>query len=218
MFVRLQIGSYTLIRKLGRAVSASCWRNAALNSLPPTSPSNFRTTTGGHEAIKQKRKLWEKRRHPNFDDIDADEYDGKSSSSRYHPTVLWRMVKTKRAMPVTTGDGTTIQILAVEFLTRALIHRDLKTANILLQGTTPRLRFRISRDLRPPCQPKPKISGTSPICRTKRWTQTLRPKGFWSVGVNLYRFWPERVLSAQEVGFISRVLCASWTLPIRFAS
>lgn len=195
----LQIGSYTLVRKLGRGGFGEVWLAERRAKFVTTKvavklPLDEQVD---HEAIKQEATLWEQASgHPNIVlIIDADEYDGQIVIvSEYAPDgSLEEWLKTNGAMPVQRAIETTIQILdGLEFLhSRNIIHRDLKPANVLLQGTTSRLAdFGISRALRTTVASQSQnISGTfaymSPEALDgKRSVQT----DVWSVGVNLYQF------------------------------
>lgn len=194
-----QIGSYTLIKKLGRGGFGEVWLAERRTKFVTTKvavklPHDEQID---HEAVKQEATLWEQASgHPNIlPIIDADEYDGQIVIvSEYAPDgSLEQWLKTHGKMPIEKAVETTIQILdGLEFLhSRNIIHRDLKPANILLQGTTPRLAdFGISRALRTTVASQSQnISGTfaymSPEALDgKRSIQT----DVWSVGVNLYQF------------------------------
>lgn len=194
-----QIGSYTLIRKLGKGGFGEVWLGERRTKFVTTKvavklPHDEQVD---HEAIRQEATLWEQASgHPNvLPIIDADEYDGQVLIvSEYAPDgSLEQWLKQNGKMTVEEAIETTIQILnGLEFLhSRNIIHRDLKPANILLQGKTPRLAdFGISRALRTTVASQSQhISGTfaymSPEALDgKRSIQT----DIWSVGVNLYQF------------------------------
>jgi serine/threonine protein kinase len=194
-----QIGSYTLIRKLGRGGFGEVWLAEKRAKFVTTKvavklPHDDQID---HEAIKQEAMLWERASgHPNIlPIIDADEYDGQVLIvSEFAPDgSLDEWLKQNGKMSVEKAVETTIKILdGLEFLhSRNIIHRDLKPANILLQGDTPRLAdFGISRALRTTVASQSQhISGTfaymSPEALDgKRSVQT----DIWSVGVNLYQF------------------------------
>ena len=195
----LQIGPYTLIRKLGRGGFGEVWLAERRTKFVTTKvavklPLDEQID---HETIKQEATLWEQASgHPNIlPIIDADEYDGQVVIvSEFAPDgSLDEWLKKHGKMPVEQAVETTIKILdGLEFLhSRNIIHRDLKPANILLQGNTPRLAdFGISRALRTTASSQSSnVSGTFAY---------MSPEGFdgkrsvqtdvWSVGVNLYQF------------------------------
>lgn len=193
-----QIGSYILIRKLGKGGFGEVWLAERKSKFVTTKvavklPLDEQVD---HETIKQEAQLWEQASgHPNIlPIIDADEYDGQIVIvSEYAPDgSLEDWLKTHGKMPVEKAVEMTIKILdGLEFLhSRNIIHRDLKPANILLQGETPRLAdFGISRALRTTASSQSSnVSGTFAY---------MPPEGFdgkrsvqtdvWSVGVNLYQ-------------------------------
>jgi len=195
----LQIGHYTLIRKLGKGGFGEVWLAERKSKFVTTKvavklPLDEQVD---HEAIKQEATLWEQASgHPNIlPIIDADEYDGQIVIvSEYAPDgSLEQWLRRNGKMPVEKAVEMTIKILDVlEFLhSRNIIHRDLKPANILLQGETPRLAdFGISRALRTTASSQSSnVSGTFAY---------MPPEGFdgkrsvqtdvWAVGVNLYQF------------------------------
>lgn len=194
-----QIGSYTLLRKLGRGGFGEVWLAEKRTKFVTTKfalklPHDDQID---HEAIRQEATLWEQASgHPNIlPIIDADEYDGQVLIvSEFAPDgSLHEWLRQNGKMSVKRAVETTIKILdGLQFLhSRNIIHRDLKPANILLQGDTPRLAdFGISRALRTTVASQSQhISGTfaymSPEALDgKRSMQT----DIWSVGVNLYQF------------------------------
>lgn len=195
----LQIGLYTLIRKLGRGGFGEVWLAERRAKFVTTKvavklPLDEQID---HEAIKQEATLWEQASgHLNIlPIIDADEYDGQVVIvSEYAPDgSLEQWLRQHGRMSIEKAIDTTIKILdGLEFLhSRKIIHRDLKPANILLQGETPRLAdFGISRALRTTVSSQSSnVSGTFAYMPPegfdgKRSVQT----DIWSVGVNLYQF------------------------------
>ncbi|MBA2333945.1 MAG: serine/threonine protein kinase, partial [Blastocatellia bacterium] len=195
----LQIGPYTLIRKLGKGGFGEVWLGERRTKFVTTKvavklPNDEQID---HETIKHEATLWEQASgHPNIlPIIDADEYDGQIVIvSEFAPDgSLDEWLKRNGKMSPERAIETTVKILdGLEFLhSRNIIHRDLKPANILLQGETPRLAdFGISRALRTTASSQSSdISGTFAYMSPegfdgKRSVQT----DIWAVGVNLYQF------------------------------
>lgn len=192
-----QIGSYTLIQRIGRGGFGEVWLAERRAKFVTTKvalklPLDEQVD---HEAIKQESILWEQASgHPNvLPIIDADEYDGQVVIvSEYAPDgSLDELLKRNGgALPIKLGLALTIGILnGLEFLhSKKIVHRDLKPGNILLQGETPRLAdFGISRVMKTTSQ-SAQVAGTpcymSPEAFDgKRNAQT----DIWSAGVILYQ-------------------------------
>ena len=142
-----QIGSYTLLRKLGRGGFGEVWlaekrsqfvtKKVAVK-LPLDAQVNF-------DAIRQEAELWEQASgHPNvLPIIDADVYDGQVLivSEYAEGGSLMEKLKSRGKLTIPEAIETTIGILnGLDFLhRRKIIHRDIKPANILLQDGVPRL-------------------------------------------------------------------------------
>jgi serine/threonine protein kinase len=194
-----QIGPYILIRRLGRGGFGEVWLAERRTKFVTTKvaiklPLHDQIDT---EKIRQEAMLWEQASgHPNvLPIIDADEYDGQIVIvSEYAPDgSLEQFLKEKGPMDIGQALYTAIDILnGLEFLhSRGIIHRDVKPANMLLQGETARLSdFGISRAIRTSVSSESQnVSGTFAYMAPeafdgKRSIQT----DIWSVGVNLYRF------------------------------
>src|SRR5688572_20892049 len=143
-----QIGNYLLIKRLGRGGFGEVWLAERRTKFVTTKvavklPLDEQVN---HEVIKQEAELWERASgHPNvLPIIDADEYDGQIVIvSEYAPdgSLELFLEKTSGMLPRENAVELTIGILSgLEFLhSRQIIHRDVKPANILLQGGIPRL-------------------------------------------------------------------------------
>jgi serine/threonine-protein kinase len=194
-----QIGSYTLIKKLGKGGFGEVWlaekrsqfvtKKVAVK-LPLDEQVNL-------EAIRQEAELWEQASgHANvLPIIDADIIDGQVVivSEYAEGGSLADKLKRDGKLPIKQAVEMTIGVLnGLEYLhNKRIIHRDIKPANILLQGETPRLAdFGISRAMRTTMTSQSQnISGTfaymSPEALDgRRSIQT----DIWAVGVNLYEF------------------------------
>jgi serine/threonine-protein kinase len=202
-----QIGSYTLLRKLGKGGFGEVWlaekrsqfvtKRVAVK-LPLDEQVNF-------DAIRQEAELWEQASgHPNvLPIIDADVFDGQVVivSEYADGGSLADRVKREGKLPLQKAVEITIGILnGLEFLhSRKIIHRDIKPQNILLQGDTPRLAdFGISRAMNTTIVSSA-IIGTDAYMSPesfdgKRNVQT----DIWSVGVVLYALLADRLPFPQE--------------------
>lgn len=191
-----QIGSYTLIKRIGRGGFGEVWLAERKSKFVTTKvavklPLEEQVDA---EAIKSEAVLWEQASgHPNvLPIIDADEYDGQIVIvSEYAPDgSLDDLLQKEGVLPSRRAVELTIGILSgLEFLhSRKIIHRDIKPANILLQGETPRLAdFGISRVMKT-TSASMNMSGTPSYMAPeafdrKRTAQT----DIWSVGVMLYQ-------------------------------
>jgi eukaryotic-like serine/threonine-protein kinase len=192
-----QIGSYTLVRKLGKGGFGEVWlaekrsqfftKKVAVK-LPHDEQVNFDT-------IRREAQLWEEASgHPNvLPIIDADVYEGNQVvivSEYADGGSLADRIKNQGRFSLEQSVEMTAGILnGLEFLhSRNIVHRDIKPANILLQGDTPRLAdFGISRAM-----------NTSTVSSVVVGTDSyMAPEAFdgkrnvqtdiWSVGVVLYQ-------------------------------
>jgi serine/threonine protein kinase len=202
-----QIGSYTLLRKLGRGGFGEVWlaekrsqfvtKKVAVK-LPLDQQVNF-------DAIRQEASLWEQASgHPNvLPIIDADIVDGQVLivSEFADGGSLSDKLKFQGKLPFKQAIELTIGILnGLDFLhRRKIIHRDIKPQNILLQGSTPRLAdFGISRAMQTTAISS-KLVGTDAYMSPeafdgKRSVQT----DIWSVGVVLYQLLAGNLPFPQE--------------------
>ena len=202
-----QIGSYTLLRKLGRGGFGEVWlaekrsqfvtKKVAVK-LPLDDQINF-------DAIRQEATLWEQASgHANvLPIIDADVIDGQVVIVSEYASggSLADRLKREGKLSLQKTVEMTIGILSgLEFLhSRHIIHRDIKPQNILLQGDTPRLAdFGISRAMNTTVISSA-IIGTDAYMSPesfdgKRNVQT----DIWSVGVVLYALLADRLPFPQE--------------------
>jgi len=202
-----QIGSYTLLRKLGKGGFGEVWlaekrsqfvtKKVAVK-LPLDEQVNF-------DAIRQEAELWEQASgHPNvLPIIDADVFDGQVVIVSEYASggSLADRLKSEGKLALQKAVEITIGILnGLEFLhSRKIIHRDIKPQNILLQGDTPRLAdFGISRAMNTTIVSST-IIGTDAYMSPesfdgKRNVQT----DIWSVGVVLYALLADKLPFPQE--------------------
>lgn len=190
-----QIGPYTLIKRLGRGGFGEVWLAERRAKFVTTKvavklPLEEQVDT---DAIKHEAILWEQASgHPNvLPIIDADEYDKQIVIVSEYATdgSLGELLQKEGALPTRKAVELSIGILSgLEFLhSKKIIHRDVKPANILLQGETPRLAdFGISRVMKT-TSVSINMSGTPAYMAPeafdrKRTAQT----DIWSVGVILY--------------------------------
>ncbi len=202
-----QIGSYTLLRKLGRGGFGEVWlaekrsqfvtKKVAVK-LPLDEQINF-------DAIRQEAELWEQASgNANIlPIIDADVIDGQVVivSEYADGGSLHDKLRNEGKLPFKQAVEMTIGILnGLEFLhNRKIIHRDIKPQNVLLQGDTPRLAdFGISRAMQT-TSISSKLVGTDAYMSPeafdgKRSVQT----DVWSVGVVLYQLLAGNLPFPQE--------------------
>lgn len=190
-----QIGPYTLIKRLGRGGFGEVWLAERRAKFVTTKvavklPLEEQVDT---DAIKHEAVLWEQASgHPNvLPIIDADEYDKQIVIVSEYATggSLGELLQKEGALPTRKAVELAIGILSgLDFLhSKKIIHRDVKPANILLQGETPRLAdFGISRVMKT-TSVSINMSGTPAYMAPeafdrKRTAQT----DIWSVGVILY--------------------------------
>ncbi len=192
-----QIGSYFLVKRLGRGGFGEVWLAERRTRFVTTRvavklPLDEEVD---YVLIKQEAEIWERASgHPNvLSIIEADEYDGQVMIvSEFAPdgSLEDLLRKMGGSVPVRRAVELSIGVLSgLEFLhSKNIIHRDLKPANILLQGEIPRLSdFGISRLLR-----------SNSVSLTAAGTPSyMAPEAFdgkrtvqtdlWSVGVVLYQ-------------------------------
>jgi serine/threonine protein kinase len=190
-----KFGQYVLIKKLAKGGFGEVWlaekrsqfvTKKVAAKLPHAGQFNF-------EAIRQEATLWEKASgHPNvLPLIDADIYDGQVVilSEYIEDGSLADKLRAHGKIPAEQAVRIAAGVLnGLEFLhSKNIIHRDVKPANILMQGDTPRLAdFGISRAME-----------TTAVSSTVVGTHSyMSPESFegvrniqtdvWSVGVLLY--------------------------------
>ncbi|HRH40581.1 MAG TPA: serine/threonine-protein kinase [Pyrinomonadaceae bacterium] len=202
-----QIGTYTLLHKLGRGGFGEVWlaekrsqfvtKKVAVK-LPLDEQINF-------DAIRQEAELWEQASgNANvLPIIDADVIDGQVVivSEYADGGSLHDRLKLQGKLPIKQAVEMTIGILSgLDFLhNKRILHRDIKPQNILLQGNTPRLAdFGISRAMQT-TNISSKLVGTDAYMSPeafdgKRSVQT----DIWSVGVVLYQLLAGKLPFPQE--------------------
>jgi serine/threonine-protein kinase len=200
-----QIGSYSLIEKLGRGAFGEVWlaeektaistHKAALK-LPNESDVDL-------EAIRQEADVWEQvKGHPNIlPIIKADIYEGQIYiASEYAPDGSlseWLKNHDGKAPTVELAVAMIKGILSgLEHLhSKGVIHRDLKPANILLQADTPRIAdFGIARLAKTDATGNTLSAGTpsymAPECfYSVRSEQT----DIWAVGVLFHKLLTDKL-------------------------
>ena len=208
-----EIGLYTLIKRIGRGGFGEVWLAERRSKFVTTKvaiklPLEEQVDT---ELIKREAALWEQASgHPNvLPIIDADEYDGQVVIVSEYATdgSLEQFLKENGGrLPIKKAVTIAIGILnGLEFLhSRKIIHRDVKTANVLLQGDTPRLAdFGISRVMQTTAVSS-STAGT-PIYMSPEAFDGKRNKqtDIWSVGIILFEMlsgsFPFSVSSSSEL-------------------
>jgi serine/threonine protein kinase len=190
-----QIGSYTLIEKIGRGGFGEVWL-AEKRSEFITKKVAIKLPHGGlidFEEIRKEAMFWEQASgHPNvLPLIDADVFNGQVAivSEYAEGGSLADRLKLQGKLPIREAVEIIIGVLnGLEYLhSKHIIHRDIKPANILLRNNIPLLAdFGISRALET-------STTTSVVVGTENY---MAPEAFegarnvqtdiWSVGVVLY--------------------------------
>lgn len=202
-----QIGPYTLVNKLGRGAFGTVWLSERRTTIATTTAALKIPLDDDVdlETIKHEANLWVRASgHPNvLPIIEANIYDDQVIiASEYAPDGSLESWLKQHGKAPTVEAAVEIMsgILAgLEHLhSRNIIHRDMKPANILFQGSTPRLAdFGISRVLKSTSQSSI-VAGTPAYMAPeafdgKRNEQT----DIWSVGVIFYQLLAGRLPFAQ---------------------
>lgn len=202
-----EIGTYVLLRRLGRGGFGEVWlaekrSQFVSKKVAVKLPLDDQVDLG---SIRQEAQLWEQASgHPNvLPIIDADIIDGQVLivSEYADGGSLADLIKRDGKLPLQRSVELTIGILnGLEFLhSRQIIHRDIKPANVLLQGETPRLAdFGISRAMNATAVSLAVIGTDAYMAPEafdgKRSVQT----DIWSVGVVLYTLLADSLPFPQE--------------------
>lgn len=202
-----QIGPYILINKLGRGAFGTVWLSERRTTIATTTAALKIPLDDDVdlETIKHEANLWVRASgHPNvLPIIEANIYDEQVIiASEYAPDgSLESWLKQHGKAPTVEAAVEIISgvLAGLEHLHgRNIIHRDVKPANILFQGSTPRLAdFGISRVLKSTSQSSI-VAGTPAYMAPeafdgKRNEQT----DIWSVGVIFYHLLAGRLPFAQ---------------------
>ena len=190
-----KIGNYTLVKPLGKGGFGEVWLAVREAKFVTTSVAVKLPTNEviDPEDIKNEAVLWEKASgHPNvLPIIEADEYDNQIVivSEYAADGSLENFLRKRGAMPVKEAVEMAIGIAkGLEFLhSRGIIHRDIKTGNILLQGNIPRLTdFGMSR-LWMGDSTSIEVSGTPIYMAPEAFNRKRNEQtDIWSFGVVLY--------------------------------
>ena len=192
-----QIGSYYLVRRLGRGGFGEVWLAERRTKFVTTRfaiklPLDDQVD---RDAIKNEAEIWERASgHPNvLPIIEADEYDGQIVIvSEFAPqgSLADMLIASGGSFPIKKSVEMALGVLSgLEFLhSKNIIHRDIKPENVLLQGETPRLAdFGISRVMK--ANSVSLSSAGTPIYMApeafdrKRSAQT----DIWAVGILVYQ-------------------------------
>lgn len=195
-----QIGSYTLIEKLGRGAFGEVWlaeEKTAISShkvalkLPNEEDVDL-------EAIRQEADVWENvKGHPNIlPIIKADIYEDQIYiASEYAPggsLGQWLKEHGGKAPSIEVAVKMTQGILmGLEHLhSKGVIHRDLKPANILLQSDTPRIAdFGIARLAKAAATENSAMSAGTPSYMAPECFYSVRSEqtDIWAVGILFHK-------------------------------
>jgi serine/threonine protein kinase len=215
-----QIGTYTLIEKLGKGSFGEVWlaeektaistHRAALK-LPNEEDVDL-------EGIRQEADVWESvKGHPNIlPIIKADIHEGQIYiASEYAPDGSlseWLKQNGGKAPSVEIAVKMTLGILAgLEHLhSKGVIHRDLKPANILLQADTPRIAdFGIAR-LTQATNAGSTLSAGTPSYMAPECFYSIRSEqtDIWSVGVIFHKLLSGKLPFSQpdQVSLMNAIL------------
>lgn len=215
-----QIGTYTLIEKLGKGSFGEVWlaeEKTAISShraalkLPNEEDVDL-------EGIKQEAHVWESvKGHPNIlPIIKADIYEGQIYiAGEYAPDGSlseWLKKHGGKAPSIEIAVRMTLGILAgLEHLhAKGVIHRDLKPANILLQAETPRIAdFGIAR-LTQATNAGSTLSAGTPSYMAPECFYGIRSEqtDIWSVGVLFHKLLAGKLPFSQpdQVSLMNAIL------------
>ncbi|MBK7704556.1 MAG: WG repeat-containing protein [Acidobacteria bacterium] len=223
-FAGQQFGRYTLVKQIGKGAYGEVWlamRHAKFVTtkvavkLPNTDQIDF-------DAIRQEAILWEQASgHPNvLPIIEADEFDGQVvivseyASDGTLDDILGRNGKLPLRKTVELALGIAH---GLEFLhSRRIVHRDVKPANVLLQGDTPRLTdFGMSRVVLSNSISM-QVSGTPYYMAPEAFRRKRdRQSDIWSFGVVLYEMLTgEMPFPGDEVDEICQAVLNDKPLPL----
>lgn len=223
-FAGQQFGKYTLVKQIGKGAYGEVWlamRHAKFVTtkvavkLPNTDNVDF-------DAIRQEAILWEQASgHPNvLPIIEADEFDGQVvivseyASDGTLDDYLAHAGKTtvKKAVEMAIGIAAGLEFLH----SRRIVHRDVKPANVLLQGETPRLTdFGMSRVVLGQGVSM-QVSGTPYYMAPEAFGRKRdRQTDIWSLGVVLYEMLTGAMpFPGEEVDDICRAVLHDKPLPM----
>jgi serine/threonine-protein kinase len=203
-----QIGGYTLIRKIGKGGFGEVWLAERRTELVTTQVAlkfsldeNIDLAT-----VKNEAAVWAQASgHPNvLPIIEANIYDGHVAIvSEYAPDgSLEELLRQKGGLPIRRAVEMTVGILSgLQFLhTKQIVHRDVKPANVLLQGETPRLTdFGVSRLVKHTASLSQTIAGTPKYMAPEAFDGKRTPQtDIWAVGVMLYQMVTGQLPYPQE--------------------
>jgi serine/threonine protein kinase len=216
-----QIGSYSLIQKLGKGTFGEVWlaeEKTAITShkvalkLPNEEDVDI-------EAIRQEADVWESvKGHPNIlPIIKADIYEGQIYIASEYATdgslSEWLKDHHGKAPTLETAVQMTLGILAgLEHLhSKGVIHRDLKPANILLQAETPRIAdFGIARLIKSTATANSTLSAGTPSYMAPECFYGIRSEqtDIWAAGVLFHKLLTGKLPFSQpdQVSVMNAVL------------
>lgn len=190
-----KFGPYTLIRKLAKGGFGEVWLAEKKSALVTRQVAVKLPHAGQFDiaAVRHETTLWEQASgHPNvLPLLDADIYDGQVviASEYVEGGSLAERLKNQGKVPIEEAVRIVIGVLhGLEYLhSKNIIHRDVKPANILMQGDVPRLAdFGISRAAETTLVSST-VVGTQPYMSPESFEGVRSMKtDVWSVGVLLY--------------------------------